>query len=358
VAYPIDNKKIVFFGCLLDSDERYDALQEKLASLDRQEPFPDPYQAILSLATRGVDPSCWESKGLLPVPDWLHPFPPKSSRSQLTSSEIIAFIDRNGCRETAEEVGRFVKEAVFPHIPCLIAVDHSLTGAVYRRVAERHAPEETTLVVLDSHTDAVPMSILAPAIQYDTENNPESVHDPEDPLLTHRPDSYNAGSFLFDLLTEGVVLPRNLCLLGISDYPPRQAFRLKDKRIKRYVHFYSELKNAGVTLVTKEEILNAPTRVRRILEAIKTPYIYISVDMDIGAGNALQGARFLDRRGLDEAQLLRLIGYLSEVLNRGVRLAGLDLAEFNPRQADRDRTYPLAAQIIEKLLAPFFFPEI
>jgi arginase family enzyme len=358
VAYPIDNKKIVFFGCLLDSDERFDALQEKLASLDRQEPFPDPFQAILSLATREVDPGRWESKGLLPVPDWLHPFPSNSSRLQLNSSEIIAFIDRNGCRETAEEVGRFVNEEVFPHIPCLIAVDHCLTGAVYRRVAQKYSPEETTLVVLDSHTDAVPMSILAPAIRYDAENNPESVHDPDDPLLTHRPDSYNASSFLFDLLTEGVVLPRNLYLLGISDYPPRQAFRLKDKRIERYVHFYSELKNAGVTLVTKEELRTASTRVRRILEAIKTPYIYISVDMDIGAGNALQGVRFLDRRGLDEAQLFRLIGYLSAIVKRGVRLVGLDLTEFNPRQAGQDRTYPLAAQIIRKLLAPFFFPEM
>ena len=100
-----------------------------------------------------------------------------------------------GCRETADEVGRFVEEEVLPHIPCLIAVDHCLTGEVYRRVAERHAPEETALVVLDSHTVAAPMSILAPAIQYDAETNPDSVHDPEDPLLYGRPDSYNAGLF-------------------------------------------------------------------------------------------------------------------------------------------------------------------
>lgn len=352
------DKKVVFFGCLLDSDERYDALQEKLTSIDRGEILTDPYQAVLSRATREVDPGCWESKGLLPVPDWLHPFPSNSSRPLLTSSEIIAFIDRNGCRETADEVGRFIEREVFPHIPCLIAVDHCLTGAVYRRVEERHAPAETTLVVLDSHTDAIPLSILAPAIQYDAENNPESVHDPEDPLLYNRPDSYNSGSFLFDLLTEGVVLPRNLYILGISDYPPKQAFRLKDERIKRYVHFYSELKNAGVTLVPKEELISAPTRVRRILEAIKTPYVYISVDMDIGARNALQGVRFLDRRGLDEPQLFRVIGYLNEVLKRGVRLAGLDLTEFNPRQAGQDRTYPLAAQIIRKLLSPDFFPAI
>ena len=350
MTIPID-KKVVFFGCLLDSDERYDALQEKLASLDRGEPFLDPYQAVLSLATREMDPHCWESRGLIPIPDWLHPFPPNSSRPQLTSADIIAFIDRNGCRESAEEVGRFVDDEIFPHIPCLIAVDHCLAGEVYRRVAERHAPEETALVVLDSHTDAIPMSILSPAIQYDAEKNPDSVHDPEDPLLYGRPDSYNASSFLYNLLTEGVVLPRNLYLLGISDYPPKHAFRLKDERINNYVHFYRELKNAGVTLVTKDELLSSPSRVRRILEGIKTSYLYVSVDMDIGARNALEGVRFLDRQGLNAPQLFRLVGFLREVLNRGVKLAGLDLTEFNPRKAGLDQTYPIAAQIIKELLA-------
>lgn len=355
VTHPID-KKVVFLGCLLDSDERYDALQEKLASIDRGKIFTDPYQSILSLATQELDPHCWESKGLLPIPDWLHPFPPNSSRPQLTTSEIVAFIDRNGCREAADEVGRFIEKEVFPDIPCLIAVDHSLSGEVYRRVAKRHAPEETALVVLDSHTDAVPMSILAPAIQYDALTNPESVHDPEDPLLYNRPDSYNTSSFLFHLLTEGVVLPRNLYLLGISDYPPKQAFRLKDERIRDYVDFYRELRNTGVTLVTKDELLSSPARVRRILEGIKTPYLYVSVDMDIGARNALEGVRFLDRQGLNEPQLFRLIGYLREVLDRGVRLAGLDLTEFNPRKASLDQTYPIAARIIKNLVASVCSP--
>lgn len=353
MTHPID-KKVVFFGCLLDSDERYDALQEKLVSIEGGETLSDPYQSVVSLVTPEVDLHRWESKGLIPIPDWLQPFPPDSSKLQLTSSEIIAFIDRNGCRETAEEAGRFVEEKIFPHIPCLIAVDHCLTGEVYRRVAERYAPEETALVVLDSHTDAVPMSILAPAIQYDAENNPASPHDLKDPNLYDRPDSYNAGSFLYNLLVEGIVLPRNLYLLGISDYPPKQAFRLKDERIKNYVNFYRELKNAGVTLLTKDELLSSPSRARRILEGIKTPHLYVSVDMDIGARNALEGVRFLDRQGLNETQLFRLIGYLREVLDSGVKLAGLDLTEFNPRKAGLDQTYPLAAKIIKQLLAGRF----
>jgi arginase family enzyme len=79
--------------------------------------------------------------------------------------------------------------------------------------------------------------------------------------------------------------------------------------------------------------------------------VYVSVDMDIGARNALAGVRFLDRQGLSEPQLFRLLDYLDVLFQRGVKLAGLDLTEFNPRRAGRDSTYQIAAAIIKKLLA-------
>jgi arginase family enzyme len=341
---------IAFFGCPLDCDERHGALQEKLSFPAEREETADPYEAVMALLRSDPDPGAWLEMGNLAVPPWLTPLPPATEKGQLTAEAMVRFLDAEGCREVADRVGRFVQDRIFPRLPCLIAVDHSLTGGVYRQVVERYAPSEVALVVLDSHTDAIPMSILGPAVQYDAHTNPESLHDPEDPLLYNRSDSYNASSFLFHLLAEGVVLPRNLYILGIGDYPPKHAFRLKDERIRDYVAFYQELKSAGVTLITKEEIVGSPARVRRILEAIRTPYLYISVDMDIGARNALEGVRFLDRLGLDEPQILRLADYLSDLLRRGVQLAGLDLTEFNPRRAGRDRTYLLAARIIQKLL--------
>jgi arginase family enzyme len=347
-------EKIAFFGCPLDCDERHEALQEKLSLLDRGEKNTDPYEAVMAILRANLGADSWLERGNLAIPPWLEPAPPATEKEKLTTREMVRFLDEDGCRKMAAEVGGFVRDQVFPHIPCLIAVDHSLTGGVYRRVVERYGPQEVALIVLDSHTDAVPMSVLAPAVQYDAETNPESVHDSEDPLLYNRPDSYNASSFLFHLLAEGAVLPRNLYILGIGDYPPKHAFRLRDQRIRDYVRFYQELRGTGVNLVTKEELVGSPSRVRRILEAIKTPYLYVSVDMDIGARNALEGVRFLDRQGLDEMQLLRVAGYLADLLKRGLKLAGLDLTEFNPRRAGRDRTYPLAAQIIASLLGPFF----
>jgi arginase family enzyme len=343
-------EKIAFFGCPLDCDERHEALKEKISRLHQGEAIGDPYEAVMALLRSDLDPTAWLEQGNLPVPAWLEPVPPVEEKEKLTTRDMVRFIDNDGCREVADRVGRFVQDRVFPHIPCLIAVDQSLTGGVYRPVVERYAPEEVSLVVLDAHTDAIPVSILAPAVQYDAETNPASLHDAQDPLLYDRTDSYNASSFLFHLLAEKVVPPRNLYILGIADYPPKHAFRLKDERISNYVGCYQELRQAGVTLVTRDEIVGSPSRVRRLLEAIHTPYLYLSVDLDIGARNALNGVRFLDRQGLSAAQLFKLLDYLKARLGNGLRLAGLDLCEFNPRSPDWASTCRLAVEIIKKLL--------
>jgi arginase family enzyme len=215
---------------------------------------------------------------------------------------------------------------------------------------------------LDSHTDALPAALLSGAIQYDMETNPQSVYDLSDPFLKNRPESFNASSFVWHLLEAGRVAPSNLCIVGISDYPPKRSFRIKDERIKRYVGLYSGLKRRGATLITKSDLLSSPSKVRATLGSIKTPHLYISIDMDIGAGNALDGVRFRDWQGLNEQQIYGIAGLLQEILLRGTNLIGIDLTEFDPRRAGPspfspdDRTYRIAANLIRKLC--FGLPEI
>jgi arginase family enzyme len=348
-------KKIVFFGCPLDCDEREEAVQEKLQVMEDMVPVADPYEGILALIRRDVDPRLWQETAPIEIPSWLSPFPSPADRNRITVETFVSFLDQNGCLTYADLVGNHIAENVFPHIPCLIGVDHSLTGGAYKKLAELYAPEEISLIILDSHTDALPLSLLAEAIQYDLDTNPDSFHDPQDPFLYNRPDSYNASSFLDHLLAEGLVKPQNLYILGPGDYPPKQAFRIKDRRIKNYVTHFLTLKDQGVTLLTKHDILLNASKVKSVLKQIKTPWVYISVDLDIGAGNALEGVRFLDRPGLNERQLLQLVGQLRGLLDRGIRLAGLDLTEINPRKAGQplssgpEPTYRIAARIIKKL---------
>lgn len=339
----------------MDSDERDESVQEKLAAMSYGPKEDDPYTSVMGLVRNEVDPGLWEEIGSLEVPDWLRPIPPVPERDNINVDSFVSFMDNEGCRTFAEMIGEHVVEKIYPQIPCMVAVDHSLTGGVFKKLVTLASPEKVSLVVLDSHTDALPAPVSSGAISYDMETNPDSLHEANDPYLKNRPDSYNASSFLHHLLAEGVVLPKNLYIIGIGDYPPKHSFRIKDPRIKRYCGYYSGLRKKGVTLITKKELMSSPKKVRNILNRIDTPHMYVSVDMDVGSGNALGAVRFTNRRGLNEKQINRISGLLYKRISGGVNLIGMDLTEFNPRAVDSstglsgDRTYRIAANLIRKL---------
>ena len=350
------NKKVVFFGCPLDGDERHESIQEKLSLMGTQGSIDDPYEGIMEIIRREVESELWAEKGSMNVPSWLRPIPSLADKESMTTEAFVDFVDHGGFETYAQQVGDFIGTHVFPDIPCMLAVDHSLTGGAFKKLVELYEPEDISLIVLDSHTDAIPMSVMAGMIQYDIDTNPDTVHDRDDPFLYDRRDSYNASSFLYYLLAEGVLKPQNLYLIGISDYPPKHAFRIKDPRIEDYVNIFSELKRRSVTILTKNDLLISPSKIKNVLSHVKSPYVYISVDLDIGARNGVEGVRFLERQGLNERQIYRLVDLLRGLLSKGIRLAGIDLTEINPRKAGsrystgEDKTYQIAANIVRRLL--------
>ena len=349
-------KKIVFFGCPLDGDERHESIEEKLALKGVKGIFDDPYDGIMEIIRREVDPRFWSGKGSLDIPGWLRPIPPLADEEKITTEAFVDFTDNGGFETYAQQIGDFIAAHIFPDIPCMLAVDHSLTGGAFKKLVELYEPDHVSLIVLDSHTDAIPMSAMAGMIQYDIDTNPDTVHDRRDPFLYHRRDSYNASSFLYHLLAEEVVRPRDLYILGTSDYPPKRAFRIKDPRVENYVGVFSELRRKGVTVLTKSDLLLSPSKVKSILSHIKSPYVYVSIDLDIGARNGVEGVRFLERQGLNEKQIYGVVDSLRALFRSGIKLAGIDLTEINPRKArghlptGEDQTYRIAANIIEKLL--------
>ncbi|MGB9627433.1 MAG: arginase family protein [Thermodesulfobacteriota bacterium] len=349
-------EKIIFFGCPLDGDERYESIQEKLAFIGTQNGLSDPYEGVMEILRKEIGPELFLEKGSIDIPTWLRPIPSLQDKEKMNTESFVSFIDGGGFEIYSQKVGDFVAQHIFPDIPCMIAVDHSLTGGVYKKLAELYAPEDISLIVLDSHTDAIPISILSKIIQYDIDTNPETVYDRNDPYLYHRQDSYNASSFLYNLLVGGVLRPENLFIIGVSDYPPRHAFRIKDPRVENYVQLFSELRKKGVTILTKADFLLSPSKLKNILKHIKNPYVYISIDLDIGAKNAAEGVRFLERQGLNEKQIYRVSEYLKNFLSTGIQLVGMDLTEINVRKAGNrhpsksDPTYRIGANFIKALL--------
>lgn len=339
-----EQAKIAFLGAALDPDEREPALAEKLASLGATP--PSPYQAVMAHIRREADPASFRELGEAPAPAWLTPCPDPAQAKELSLEAMVGFIDGDGCRRAAEEVGALAATAG-EDAPCLIAVDHSLAGGVIAGLSRRLGPENLSVVVLDAHTDAIPMSAVAGAVAYDLARNPESLYDPHDPFLRGRPDSYNASSFLGCLLDEGAVLPRNLYLLGVADWPPKKALRIKDPRMKAYTGAYARLPRMGVGVATRSDLATGGAKPTALLKRIQTPYVYVSLDLDVGAGEAVEAVRFNDRRGLNRAGLIRLARSLRGLIEHGPALAGLDLSELNPRHPGREDAARLGADLIE-----------
>jgi arginase family enzyme len=349
------DKKVILFGCPFDCDEQHESIMEKRSISGELRPSDDPLEAVMQIIRREVPPEEWIEKGSIAVPAWLLPRPPAEDLCKVVAHEFVAFIDQDGCRKTTNEVERFVQQEVLPDIPCMVTIDHSLTGGVYKAVAQYYGKENTGLIILDSHTDAIPVPVLAEAIQYDIDTNPNSFHDRNDPLLYGRNDSYNASTFVHHLIEEGHLDPENLCLIGVSDYPQKKALRIKDPRIRGYVGVYTELRRRGVRILTNEDCRLKPSKVKSVLMSMNVPFIYVSVDMDIGSRNALEGVRFRDRYGLSEATMYRIAESIAELLGTSAELAGMDITEINPRRAGMvldsgvDRTYDIAFRLIKKI---------
>lgn len=350
------SKQVVFWGCPLDCDEKYAAIQEKLASDCTGIMVDDPLKPIMGMLAAEIPSDQWRQGPSIPVPGWLRPVPPPEERMRVTTDAYIQFTDQNGCQEYANTAQERVSRQILPDFPCLIAVDHALSGGVYTALAQHYGSENLTFLILDSHTDAMPMSRLAQAILYDAETNPASVYDRADPYLYNRTESYNASSFLHHLITDGVLNPRNLYILGISDYPEKKAFRISDHRIADYAGIYQQLKKQGATLISKKDCQMQSTKVKHLLKKICTPYIYVSIDMDIGARNAVEGVRFKNWLGLAAAQIYRLASIVGETGGADLELVGLDITEINPRIAGQqlgatvDQTYTVAARLIKQMV--------
>jgi arginase family enzyme len=352
-------KKAKIFGAAFDPDERQAKIANKIAYSRQnysQLRFRDPYDGAMTQLEKLIQKESFEVAGNLPVEPWLVPSPEHKYVSLLEVDNIVAFIDSDGCREYADKTATFVREKVLPDISVLLGVDHSLTGGCLQAFTKEYGVSEVGLIILDSHFDAVTPSVRCGLIQYDIENNPESPFDPLDPYIRGRLDSYNADSFLHYLINEGKVAPENVLVLGVSDYPPEEAFKVDDERVKRYLSHYLGFEEKSVKIIRKEKIRRDPLSVKRALKKLKANHIYLSVDIDIGANAALRGARFLDYEGLNEEEIYRLIKLVKHRVGRGDTLVGFDILETDVyeagvrRDGSEDRTYHIEANIAKILL--------
>ena len=293
----------------------------------------DPYDALTQALALGNGAS-FTLAGKLDLPGWLTPRPGPEWAEFLAPRHFRVFLDENRCRAVADDCCNWITRKILPQVPGLIAVDHSLAGGAMRAVAERYGPESVSFLVLDAHFDGLPTHLRQPSAQ--------------DPYPA--PDTFHCGSFLHYLLEEGTVLPQNLVLVGVSDYPGRASSR-QDALARAYLSWADR----GVTFITKSQVRSpAPlARLKQRLDAARTPWVYVSLDADVGACAGIPAVRFLDRVGLEAEEILAIAQEIgSRVRARQFRLAGFDVSEVDVHLLgleEDDPTISVCLEFIERL---------
>ncbi|MEM0286208.1 MAG: arginase family protein, partial [Candidatus Methanomethyliaceae archaeon] len=280
-------------------------------------------------------------------------YPTEDDLIMLTQINFEVFLDYDGCREYREKIKNFVKEL---EKPLMIGIDHCLTGGVIENLVNKF--EEFTLIVFDSHFDAIPSPIRNNLIGYMLENQSENKKfgfSAKDYVFNPigRKDSYNSGSFIYHIIKEGIIDAKNVIIFGAADYPSESLEKIGDTRVKEYVRFYKSMEEEGVKVIHRGIIdaIGPEEAILRILQYIRNN-VYISIDLDIGARSALIGARFINVEGLKEADIYKSLLILYK---KGVNIIGLDIMEIDPWKAGeiydniKDRSYNICGNIVRIL---------
>jgi arginase family enzyme len=323
------------FGVALDPVDDPWSLQLKHAwmaadttKLDRLASCPDPYGAVTETMARILEELRIQPFGRFSVPSWLWPKPKQSDRPLVSAKNMADFYDSGQLLNIIKELQCFVTDSIFPETPVMVGIDHSATAGVVSALAERYGSELLSVVVLDQHFDAIPLSLrLAGSSRANTELAPGAPFAvPNIPVGFC--DQFCCGSFWAYLMNEGSVLPGNMLFVGVADYPGHEAnFGVDDFR-RQYLSF----EERGCSFFTRWQFegqyLDQLTRFCR--EKLTTPYVYVSLDLDVGSYNSIYAARYMDRPGISKQNLLDVASVIaSECRQRRLMIAGLDIMEFN-----------------------------
>jgi arginase family enzyme len=345
------------FGVALDVSDDPFSLQLKLASLwarqQGQKLHDDPYEAITEHVTwkKGrIEPA-----GRFPLASWLGPRPKPSDRRLVTQERMQQFLDDDGPLKTAQKLRNFVMANILPGVPVMVGIDHSATGGVVSALSEVLGADKLTVLVLDRHFDALPLSVRMEPVLGMASAYPAGARDLF--LGMSGEDAYCCGNFWSYLIDKGIVSPERLLFMGVADYPAEKAAPEWETFREKYLAF----EERGCSFFPLHEFERSYSkRLERFLaDKIRTPYLYVSLDLDVGAYRCVHAARYMDGPGIEAKALLHIAHLIANGCQSGkFKLAGLDVMEFNMHllgittdDGVEDATVPVARDFIQTLTA-------
>jgi arginase family enzyme len=341
-------KKI--FGVAIDVADDPWSLQLKWASMmaARKEGdglYADPYDAV---ANTMLGCPGFELGGKFLIPSWQGPRPQPSDGNLVSIENLQKFVANGGLLETMKRLQDFVERSIFPAFPVMVGIDHSATGGVISALTKRYSPETLSIVVLDRHFDAIPLSLRMDGLFGSSPGAPQ-------PLDVNELDQYCCGNFWAYLIDAGIVLPEHLVFVGVADYPTPGIDPKWERLRERYLGF--EERGCGFFPLWKFDGCYADSLTQFIYEKVETPYVYVSLDLDVGAYRCINAARYMDGPGITRENLLDIARIIAEGSQNGnFMLVGFDIMEFNIHflgietpQGGKDLTLPLVHDFIKTL---------
>ncbi len=316
------------FGVALDVSDDPFSVQLKLASLwarrQGQKLPDDPYEAItrrITWSNGQIEPA-----GRFPLASWLGPRPKPAQERLLTQERMQQFLDGDGPLKAARKLKDFVADKILPGLPVMVGIDHSATGGVVSALSEALGADKLTVLVLDRHFDALPLSVRMEPVLGVASAYPAGARDLF--LGMSGEDTYCCGNFWAHLIDKGIVSPERLLFIGVADYPTGKAVPEWETFRSRYLAF--EEKGCSFFPLREFEKPYGKRLERFLAQKIRTPYVYVSLDLDVGAYQCVHAARYMDGPGIGARALQDVAKLVAKGCESGrFRLAGLDVMEFN-----------------------------
>jgi arginase family enzyme len=356
-----NSQKIKLFGVALDPSDDPWSLELKRAWManrgearENDASVTDPYDAVTGELKEILDRKNIRLAGKFPVPSWLRPKPAPEDYPLVTVQNIGDFYDSGGLLKLIKQLQGFLEKSVFPAMPLMLGIDHSSTMGVISALAKKYGPENLSVIVLDQHFDAVPLSVRLAETENSAAGSPVGVPLGLSRVLAECPDHCCCGNFWAYLMAEGKVRPENLSFIGVADYPEKSSGDSPFQ--KTYLDF--EKKGCRFFPLSQFDKPFARSLRKFIHDGIKTPLIYVSLDLDVGSYNFTWAARYMDQPGISRNILLEIASQIRDACRKkNAALVGLDIMEFNMHflgletdDGAQDVTIPLVGDFIDRLV--------
>jgi hypothetical protein len=258
----------------------------------------DPYDAVTTYLPDILNACQIVPAGKFPVPSWLTPKPVAADIPLVNAQNIGKFYDGGGLQSMIQQLERFVSQSIFPARPVMVGVDHTATMGVISALATKYGPDNLSILVLDQHFDAVPVSVRVAQAEISPVNPAGGQSLTSLNLPGDNQDQLCCGSFWAYVLDEGKIQPENLAFIGVADYPDQH-------QVGPFPQCYGDFENRGCRFFPLELFskLDLKSLSEFVGASIGTSNVYVSLDLDVGAYNFTWAARYMDCPGISAPDL-------------------------------------------------------